>query len=105
MPLLLVIQFANPCSVNYFQYVSSLLEVVSGAHSGPTFPFPFCGHCSARQRSEFGRYVRACQSFLGHNHTDDLGELGLFGEPDDRGRAKEWLVASFGKTLRLQLGE
>jgi hypothetical protein len=106
LPLLLVIQFANPCSVNYFQYVSLLLEMVSGrgAEVPPTVPFRFCGHCSATQRDELGRYVRACQSFLGRNHTGDFDE-GLFGEPDDRDRAKNWLVASFGKTLRLQLGE
>lgn len=105
MPLLLVIKFANPCSVNYFQYVSSLLEMISGTEANPEFPIPFCGHCSGRQRGELGRYVRACQSFLDRSGNVDAHEEGLFGESDDGDRAKRWLVASFGKTLRLQLGE
>jgi len=105
MPLLVVIQFANPCSVRYFQYVSSLLEMIGGAKASPEFPFPFCGHCSDTQRRELGTYVRACQSFLGRTRANGLGEEPLFGEPDDGDHAKRWLVASFGKTLRLQLGE
>lgn len=105
MPLLLVIQFANPCSVNYFQYVSSLLEMVSDAGVVSVFPFPFCGHCSGVQRGELRQYVRACQSFLDCNPTGDSGGEGLFGESGDGDRARRWLVASFGKTLRLQLGE
>lgn len=102
--LLLAVQFANPCSVNYFGYVSLLLQMVSGAETSPAFPFPFCGHCSATQRAELAKYVRACQSLLGRDGPGGRGNEDLSGEPGDGGRAKRWLVASFEKTLRLQLG-
>lgn len=105
MPLLLVVQFSNPCSANYFLYVRTLLGLVTGAEASPPFPFPFCGHCSAEQRAELGEYVRACRAFLSPGQAEGLGQESMFGDPDDGDLARRWLVASFGKTLRLQLGE
>ncbi|MEW6750811.1 MAG: hypothetical protein AB1505_07520 [Candidatus Latescibacterota bacterium] len=105
MPLLLVVQFANPCSANYFPYVSALLQMVCGADEIPSFPFPFCGHCSATQPRELRKYALECESLLGRNKAGGLREERLSGQRDHGERARRWLVASFGKTLRLQLGE
>ena len=105
MPLLLAVQFANPCSANYFRFVSLLLGMVGGAEAIPVFPFPFCGHCSATQRRELAKYVRTCQALLGRSGAEGSPEGALRGGPGDGGRAREWLAASFEKTLRLQLGE
>ena len=91
MPFLLVIQFANPCSVNYFQYVASILEMIRGADAvgRPGLPFPFCGHYTKKQYAEFSKYIRACRSFL--NLNGDTSDKGMFGRPDEDDLSKRWL--------------
>jgi hypothetical protein len=102
VPLLLAVQFANPCSVNYFQFVSVLLDMLGGKED-LEFPFPFCGHYSKSQYLAIRKTIRAYQSFLARD--GDTGDAGLFGRLDDEDLSRRWLAASFEKTLRLQLGE